>query len=384
MTDPSGAFWSATDADSEGEEGTFFVWTPAEIRAAVGEGDAPLVLAHYAVTDEGNFDGKNVLHTPRSLADTAQKLGMAEPEAQERLVRARERLRAARAKRVPPHTDRKIIAAWNGLMISAFARAARVLGEPAHARTAARAMDALLAQLARGDRLHRHAVGGKPTGDGFLDDYAFVIAALLDLWEATYDARWLDHAIAFQRTLDAGFRDAERGGYFATASWHERLLVREKPDYDGAEPSGSSVALQNLLRLHALTTDDAYRASADALLRGFAPALARAPGALPRMLSGLDFRLDRVREIVVVTPATVAEAEPFLAVLRRTYLPSHVSAVVPAGSVAALARRLPPVGGKIVTRGAATAYVCERGVCELPATDPAVFARQIGGVAPLP
>jgi uncharacterized protein YyaL (SSP411 family) len=385
MTDPSGAFWAATDADSAGEEGAFYVWTPAAIRAAVGDADAPFVLAYYGVTAAGNFDGKNVLHVPRPLADVATDLSISETDARARLGRARARLLAARAKRVPPHTDRKVIAAWNGLMISAFAQAARVLGEPAYARTAARAMDAVLAQLARGDRLARHAVAGRATGAGYLDDYAFVVAGLLDLWEATYEPRWLERAVALQRTLDEGFQDRARGGYFATATWHERLLVREKPDYDGAEPSGNSVELENLLRLGALTADDTYRASADALLRAFGPTLARTPDALPRMLCGLDFRLDRAREIVVVTPATAAQAEPFLAVLRRTFLPSHVSVVGTAGpALASLARRLPPVAGKTVTTGRATAYVCERGVCELPTTDPAVFARQIAAVEPLP
>jgi uncharacterized protein YyaL (SSP411 family) len=279
-----------------------------------------------------------------------------------------------------------VIAAWNGLMISAFARAARVLDEPTYARTAARAMEALLHQLGQDDaRLSRHAVAGTATGDGFVADYAFVIAALLDLWETTFEARWLDRAIAYQATMDRGFADDAHGGYFMTASWHEDLLVREKPDYDGAEPSGNSVALQNLLRLHALTADDRYRARADALLRGFGSILARTPHAVPLMLCGLDFRLDRSKEIVIVTPRTIAEAAPFLALLRGTFLPSHVTAVVPAGAAqVALARRLPPVADKIATQGRPTAYVCERTVCELPTTDPSVFARQIGAVEPLP
>jgi len=384
MTDPSGAFWAATDADSEGEEGTFFVWTPAEIRAAVGDDDAAMVLAYYGVTEAGNFEGKNVLHTSKPLEEISRALGIDPADGTARLERARLRLRAVRAERVPPHTDRKVIAGWNGLMISAFARAARVLDAPAYAAAATRAMSAVLDGLGDGDRLKRHALDGRAVGDGFLDDYAFVIAALLDLWEATYDVRWLDRALALQRTLDAGFRDDAHGGYFMTATWHESLLVREKPDYDGAEPSGNSVALQNLLRLHALTADDTYREAADGLLRSLAPRLDRIPDALPRLLCGLDARLDRGKEIVVVTPTEVEDAAPFLRILARTFLPSAVSAVVPAGAVASLADRLPTVGGKIVTSGKPTAYVCERGVCDLPTTDPDVFAKQIATVEPLP
>jgi uncharacterized protein YyaL (SSP411 family) len=383
MTDPAGGFYAASDADSEGEEGTFFVWTPAQIRTALPPEQAEVALAYFAVTEQGNFEGRNILHTPEPLAAVAARLGRAPDDAQRQLDAARTALRRARATRVPPHTDHKVITAWNGLMISAFARASRALGEPRFAAVATRAADGVLRRLGDGDRLRRHALGARATGTGFLDDYAFLIAGLLDLHEATFESRWLERAIALQGTLDAHFADDAGGGYFATPGDHEALLAREKPDYDGAEPSGNAVALQNLLRLHSLTTDDAYRARADALLRAFGRGLQRRPSAMARLLVGLDYRLDRAKEIIIVTPATRDAAAPLLQQLRETFVPNHVLVVVPAGAEQdAVARRIPLVADTIVTNGKPTAYVCEERLCELPTTDPAVFSRQIARVEP--
>jgi hypothetical protein len=241
-------------------------------------------------------------------------------------------------------------------------------------------------EFAKKNGIHYREVsvlGARATGTGFLDDYAFLIAGLLDLHEATFESRWLERAIALQGTQDAHIADDAGGGYFATPGDHEALLAREKPDYDGAEPSGNAVALQNLLRLHSLTTDDAYRARADALLRAFGRGLQRRPSAMARLLVGLDYRLDRAKEIIIVTPATRDAAAPLLQQLRETFVPNHVLVVVPAGAEQdAVARRIPLVADKIVTNGKPTAYVCEERVCELPTTDPAVFSRQIARVEP--
>ena len=384
MTAPSGGFYAASDADSEGEEGKFFVWTPAQIRAVLPPEQAELALAYFTVTETGNFDGHNILHTPRPLADVARSLGRDLPTARQQLEAARTALRVARARRIAPHTDHKLIGSWNGLMISAFARAARVFGEPHYAEVASRAADAILGLLTKRDRLRRHALDGRATGTAFLDDYAFLIAGLLDLYEATHTVRWLDRAIALQRTLDAHFWDETGGGYFATADDQEALLGREKPDYDGAEPAGNSAALLNLERLYALTTDDRHRERAEALLRGLGTTLSRRPSAAPLLLAGLDFHLDRAKEIVILTPGRASEAEPLLAKLRATFVPNHALVVVQAGAAQqALASRIPLVTDKIVTNGKPTAYVCEERVCELPTDDPAVFARQIAKVQPL-
>jgi hypothetical protein len=278
---------------------------------------------------------------------------------------------------VPPHVDHKVVTAWNGLAVSAFARASRVLGDPALLDRARTTADTLLNHRT-GDRLRRYLLDGDGRGEGYLDDYAFVTAGLLDLHEATGEPRWLREAIALQHTIDARFVDPA-GGYFQTADDHETLLTREKPDYDGAEPSGNSVAYLNLLRLHELTTDDAYRARAAALLAAFGPRLLMRPSTLPYLLVGLELEAVPVKEIVLVSPGGADALAPFFRELDRTYLPSRVLAIVAGGAPdAALGRLVPLVVEKPPLGGRPTAYVCERRVCKLPATDPAAFAEQLG------
>ncbi len=378
MTSPFGAFYSATDADSEGEEGTFFVWTLDEIQSLLSPDEARVAVAYYGVTKSGNFEGKNILTADRSIEDVARELSIESEAAERRLASARAKLYEARAKREPPLTDRKIIPAWNGLMISAFARAAFVLGDPSYAVRAARAADFVLSQMADQRGLRRSFLDGAVAGRGFLDDYAFMTAGLLDLYEATYNIRRLRAAIALQVHLDERFRD-EKGGYFLTAQGGEKLLAREKPSYDGAEPSGNSVVLLNLLRLYDYTTEDRYRASAESLLKAFELVWKRAPTSVPRMLAGIDYWLDGGKEIVLVVPERAEQAEPFLAVLRSTFTPNRVTTVVTAGKDQDIAgKTIPLVIGKKARGGKPTAYVCERQVCDLPTSDPQVFAKQVG------
>ncbi|HEV2064188.1 MAG TPA: thioredoxin domain-containing protein, partial [Thermoanaerobaculia bacterium] len=274
MTSPEGAFYSATDADSPAasgkrEEGLFFTWTPKEIEAALGSERARIVEAWFGVTPRGNFEGRNILHTPKPLEDAAKRLDLAPERVRVAIDESREILYAARAKRAPPLRDEKILTAWNGLMISAHARAALVLGEPRYARTAAKAAGFILGKLLTGGRLSRSFKDGHTRHDGYLEDYAFFIAGLLDLFEATGDVRFLREALTLDRVLEARYEDKANGGFFLTSDDHERLLAREKPAYDGAEPSGNSVQILNLLRLHEFTTNDAYRQRADRALAAF-------------------------------------------------------------------------------------------------------------------
>jgi hypothetical protein len=384
MTAPEGGFYSATDADSEGHEGTFFVWTRAQIEEALPRpAQRRLAIAYYGITENGNFEGKNVLHTPRSLADVATELGIDPGQAPAMLEANRARLYDARSNRVPPHTDRKILVSWNGLTISAFARAAQVFNQTDYARAATRAAEFILGKMKHGERLARSCLDGEVGGSGYLDDYAFLIAGLLDLYEATFEARWLREAVKLEEVLEQHFRDEKNGGYFLTADDQERLLAREKPSYDGAEPSGNSVALLNLLRLHEWTTDDRYRRRAGAALRAFGGTVAAQPTSVPRMLVALDFWSDRAKEIIIVTPENPAQAEPFLAELRKTFVPNRVLAVTAEGaSQKALGELVPLVAGKNARGGLATAYVCEKQVCDLPTSDPHVFAKQIARVEP--
>ena len=387
MTAPEGGFYSATDADSPApsgrrEEGWFFTWTPAELEAVLGADDARAVGAYYGVTADGNFEGRSILHVSRPLDAVARELGRTPEELAATVADARERLYAERARRPPPLRDDKILAAWNGLMISAHARAALALGDASWADRAARAAGFVLDHMRRDGRLLRSWRDGRPEHAGYLDDYAFLVAGLLDLYEATGEVRWLREAIALDGVLAAHYEDREGGGFFMTADDSEELLAREKPAWDGAEPSGNSVHALNMLRLHELTTDDAYRRRAERTIDAFGPRLAADPVRLSEMLLALDWRLDAPKQVVVATTGAREEAASFLATLRTRLVPNRILAVTAPGD--GLAALVPVTEGKLALGGHATGYVCENRVCDLPTTDPAVFAKLIDRVRPLP
>jgi hypothetical protein len=382
MTAPEGGFYAATDADSEGTEGKFFVWTPAEVRAALDAPHADAVLAYYSVTERGNFHGKNILHIAAPLAEGASKLGIEPTRLRQLLDDARSKLYAVRAQRVPPHKDTKILAGWNGLMISAFARAGAVLGNPGYIERATAAARFVLERMRTDGRLRRSFAGGAAHEDAFLDDYAFVAAGLVDLYEATFDLRWLREAVALQDVLVRDFSDADKGGFFLTGAQREVTLSRQKPYYDGAIPSGNGVAALNMLRLAEFTADDRWRERAETTLRTFAPILQRTPGAAPALLAALDFRLDRPKEIVIVSPAgQTDDSRSLLATVHAAYVPNRVLTVTAEGEEQARQRAvIPLVAEKQALHGTATAYVCEQKVCALPTSDPAVLAAQLAKV----
>jgi len=370
MTDPRGGFLSASDADSPGPggeevEGYFFTWTPGEIEAVLGKDRAALVEATYGVTKRGDLDGRSILRRARPIEGAA-------------LESARKELLAARSKRAPPPIDRKIVTAWNGLMISAFARAGFALGEPRYTKQATRAAEFLLATVRVGEQLKRSWKDGKAQEDGFLDDYAALAEGLIDLYEATADSRWLTEAKALQRALDARFRDGAFG-YFLTPEGKQGLLAREKSSYDGVIPTGNSIAALNLLRLSELTGNEEFRKRALEVLGAFASRIQ----AMPALLGALDWSLDQPLEVVVVRPRD-DPGEPLLQVLRRAYLPDAVRAIAAEGKdLDAQARMVPLLESKRALKGRTTAYVCRKRVCDLPTADPAVFARQLARAEPL-
>jgi uncharacterized protein YyaL (SSP411 family) len=374
MTSPDGAFYSATDADSEGEEGKFFVWSQKEIEDVLGPGpETTRFLRYYGVTAGGNFEGANILN-------------VAHPDEHEHdaLASARRKLYDVRARRVPPLRDDKILAAWNGLMISGLAVAGRILGEPRYVAAAARAATFVLERMRPEGRLARSFKDGRPGPAGFLDDYAFVVAGLLDLFEAGGERRFLEAALALADETERLFADAAHGGWFMTAGDHETLLAREKPAYDGAEPSGTSVAIANALRLAAFTTDDRWRRIAERAFAAVGPVLTNRPMALTEALLAVDWSTDRPREVAIVLPrgARPEDAAPWLAVLRGRFVPNLVRAVVAEDDVDALAKVAPFVEGKEATGGKVTAYVCERGACQLPTHDAAAFGAQLSDIKP--
>ena len=384
MSAPGGGFYSATDADSEGEEGTFFTWTLLELDQLLSQKQLRLVQSHYGVTPQGNFEGTNILHVARPLGTVAKELDLSLEQARRARQEARAILYRARQKRRALHTDTKVIVAWNGLAISAFARGAHILNVPDYARRATRAATFILTQVKRDGRLQRSALGTLIGGGAYLNDYACLIAGLLDLYEATSELRWLQEAITLQAIQDTHFWDSKNGGYFLTADDAEQLLAREKPAYDGAEPSGNAVAAHNLLRLAEWTLNADYRQRAQRCFKAFASELKQRPTSMPRLLSALDFSLDRPKEIAIVKASTNDTVEPFLAQLRRHFLPNRVVSIVTQGGELATHQQLVPwLEAKRAINGKVTAYVCEQHVCSLPTADPGIFAKQLATTLPL-
>ncbi|MGD0472597.1 MAG: thioredoxin domain-containing protein [Candidatus Velthaea sp.] len=366
MSSPDGAFFSATDADSEGEEGTFFVWPEDEIRTLLGAA-AERFIRFYGVTPRGNFEGRNVLFVPHRDENEWEALG-----------EAREILRAAREARPHPLRDEKILASWNGLMISALAVGGRIAANPRYVTAAARAATFVLDNLCRDGRLQRSWRDGRTSGLGFLEDDAFFTAGLLDLYEATFDQRWLAQALTLAESTQRHFADDDDGGWFRTARDHEKLVAREKPKNDGAEPSGASVALLNVLRLHAFTGQDRWRQIAQHALRAYAPALNEQPAALHEMLLALDFFTDEPLEVVLVWPSAQHGPAAFTDALRQIFLPNCALLGAREGEqLHALARLAPIVAGKAAVAQCPTAFVCTLGTCFLPTTEPAVMEDQL-------
>jgi uncharacterized protein YyaL (SSP411 family) len=368
---PAGGLYSALDADAGGEEGRTYAWTAEELRARLGP-EAARFERFHGIADPGPFEGANVLHVP--APDEGEW---------EALAGARARLLEARRTRPQPARDEKIVAAWNGLAISALAVGGRVLGEPRWVEAAARAATFALDALRPGGRLVRSFAAGRPSAvPGFLTDHAHLAQGLLDLFEASFERRWLREAIALCEEVEGRFADPAGGGWFASAGDAERLFAREKPARDGAEPSGASVATLNALRLAAFTLDDKWRRIAERALRAQAATLHASPLAHGELLLAADFAADAVREVLLVWPEEEGPPERFLSVLRETFLPNRALAGAPEGAALDELGALVPFAREKRAAGRPTAYVCQRGACRLPAIDPDELREQVEPVQP--
>ncbi len=385
MTAPDGSFYSATDADSmtpagKREEGWFFTWTPEETAALLGEAAARPFNARYGVTEGGNLDGRSVLYLATALEELAQASSIDAAELAAGLNDSRGKLLAARAGRPAPLRDDKILTAWNGLMISAAARSAIAFVDDEYREMASRAADAVLRDFAATGRLVRSSLGDRRQKEAFLDDYAFLEAALLDLYEAGDGQRRLEQAIALDGVLEREFEEST-GGFFMTGINHDELLVRERPRYDGAEPSGNSVAILNLLRVGEITTDARYGKRAERALVDLGRHFSTSPLSVSDALVALDFARDTAKEVVLVTDGDRASLEPLLKVFGSTFVPNSVLLTVgkssPASNAVPLTENKPTLGGK------PTAYVCEGQVCDLPTTSAETFAAQLRRNLPL-
>ena len=379
MTSPEGAFFSAEDADSEGHEGTFYVWTEDETRSLLGETAAKVIMTHYDFKDGGNFEhGKNVLHNILSIGETAKKTNKTEEDVRRIIEESKTKLFEARSKRPRPHLDDKILTAWNGLMISGLARAGRAFGETDDVKRAARAADFILTQLRdpSNGRLLRRYRDGEARGTAFLDDYAFFIAGLIDLFEADHDPRWLREADRLIQEQIQRLWDSRDGGFFFAGADDPYLLFRAKSDYEGAEPSGNAVAAVNLLRLAQLTHSQDYRDRAEKILKAFSEKIRQFPSAMPTMLCAFNDSLTPTRQIVIAGDPQKADTRAMLREVNPRYLPNTVILLADGGErQAELAKRLSFLEAVKPLNGKATAYVCRDYVCQKPTNDLSVLRK---------
>jgi len=419
MTSKEGGFFSAEDADSsvpvaavydrrndstqptesgahraplqKTAEGAFYIWTKKEIDKALGDA-AEVFDFHYGVQAHGNapegsdlqdeFRGKNILIARHTVGETAKRFEKSEEQIAKSLAHSREVLFAIRAKRPRPHLDDKIIAAWNGLMISAYARAAQVLRDPRYLEIATRAANFVRANLydPSAKILHRNYRGGRSDIEGFADDYAFVIQGFLDLYEASFDVAWLKFAVELQDTQDRLFFDEKNGGYFNTTGKDESVFLRMKDDNDGAEPAASSVAALNLLRLSQLRDDPAAAGAERArkTIDAFATTLSHFPSAMPQILVALDYSLSKPRQIVIAGKKDAPETEALLKEVHRHFLPKTVLLLADGDEGQKyLGEKNEAIRAMSLVDGKPAAYVCENFTCKAPVTEPRTLAKEL-------
>jgi uncharacterized protein YyaL (SSP411 family) len=396
MTDSGGGFYSAEDADSvispehpdlKGE-GAFYIWSYEEIHALLGQPAAEWFCYRYGVREgsnvdsdpHGEFTGKNILYGAHTVEDTARHFGQTPADVQAALQGAVSVLMAARSKRVRPHLDDKILTAWNGLMISAFAKGGAVLDDARYAEAARRAADFVIGNLydaGSGTLLRRYREGAAAI-PGFLDDYAMFTQGLLDLYEAQFDRRHLELAMRLTEKQGELFEDAGSGGFFSTVADDHRLVLRVKEDYDGAEPSGNSVAVMNLVRLAHMTNRAGFRESAERTLAAFASRIRLAPVAIPQMLTACEFLLGEPREIILAGQRDAPEMQALVRELHVRFVPNRVVLLVDSPDAQqALSSGIPSIESMHPLEGRASAYVCRNYTCQLPVNEPAKFAELI-------
>jgi uncharacterized protein YyaL (SSP411 family) len=380
MTSPAGGFYSTQDADSEGVEGKFFVWSRDEIESLLGKREADLFAAYYNVTTVGNFEGENILNVTRDLSEVAAAENVTVEELSATLASGRKVLFAAREKRVKPARDEKVLTAWNGLMLASFAEAAAILSRTDYLAVAKRNARFVLDNLWRDGLLLRTYKDGQAKLNAYLEDYAFFIDGLVTLFETSGELQWLEEAGALTATMIQEFWDEDDGGFFYTGRSHEDLIVRSKDFFDNATPAGNSVAAEGLLRIGLLTDNNDYQRRAATILRLTAASIQRYPSGFGRLLCALDSYLGTPKEIAIVGDSSSDEMKSLLAEVWKIYLPNKV--VAPSAPDDARAAELVPLlRDRPLLNNQATAYVCEHFSCKQPVTSPSELASQLGNAA---
>ncbi len=404
MRGPDGGFYSAEDADSaadpahpkEKTEGAFYIWTLKEIEKVLGQKEhAEIFSYYYGVKNGGNvlsdphgeFHEKSILYVAHTVGETAHHFKISEDEARQKLAAAREKLFKVRGTRPRPHLDDKILTAWNGLMISGFARAAQVLpaqmvNNERYLEAARRAADLVMVKLydESTGRLRRRYRAGEAAFQAAAEDYAFFIQGLLDLYEASFEVRYLQIAARLQEKQVELFWDAKGGGFFNNTGEDASVLLRLKEDYDGAEPAASSVSVLNLLRLSQIRQQDDWRQRAEQALRAFSPRLQFAPQALPQMLVALDLHLAKKQQIIIAGEPGAADTRALLRTVHARFLPHKILLLADgAEGQGKLGKHLEVISTMTPLQGKAAAYVCENFTCKLPTSDPAVMAKLLDG-----
>ncbi|MDH3215655.1 MAG: thioredoxin domain-containing protein [Candidatus Krumholzibacteria bacterium] len=387
MTDESGGFYSAEDADSEGVEGKFYLWTQREVQTLLGEEEAELVIDAYGIEAGGNFAEEvrsgNILYLERPLSQVAAERGASEQEIRDRLERIRVGLFDEREKRIHPHKDDKVLTDWNGLMIAAMAKAARAFDNEEYTATAERALKFIVKTM-RGDQgelfhRYRQGVAGIPAT---VDDYAFLIWGLLELYENTFDVDHLQTAVKLNGDLIDRFWDDQNGGLFFTADGGEELIARMKEVQDGAIPSGNSVTMLNLLRLGRLTANPQLEERAAAIGRAFFQQVSEAPSAFTQLLLAVDFAVGPSFEVVIVGKPGAKDTRAMQRALNSVYLPRKVTLYKPSDEKSPEITKLATfTKDHQAIEGKATAYVCRNYACDLPTTDVEQMLRSFGDTA---
>jgi uncharacterized protein YyaL (SSP411 family) len=373
MLDPSGGFHSTEDADSEGEEGKFYVWTSAEIKEILGTEAGERFCYIYDVSEQGNFEhGKSILNLPKTIEQCCAVRGWNVDQIKLELSESIPKLLIARDKRVRPGKDDKILVSWNALLIDALARAGAILELPPYLAAATKACNFVLTSMSRPDGclLHtwRH---GAAKLDAYLDDYAYLANALVTLYEATFDACWIDEAVRLADLMRKHFEDQQNGGFFFTADDHEQLIARNKDFHDASVPSGNGMAATALIRLGKLTGRTDYLESARRAIVAGLPTMERSAMAAGQLLIALDMWLGPMQELVLIGGSDQSATDAALAVLHQAYLPSAVIAYRPANEQACIDRGKsslldPLFAGRTALDNEPTLYICENFACQAP------------------